>query len=319
MPARRTGAGRRGALEEARELVALVASLSEAGDALTVNAVAAKLGTSRERAEKLIELVLTATLGDETRLPLVEEQGGVTLLLSAGVRGRRLRLSRSETVALAAALEELGVAEDDPLREKLESSLSQEPVDPDLVRSVVAADMTDGTSELAVCAAARAQGRMLAFSYRKAGEDAEEERRAVPLDLRREDGAWYLDAHDPDRGDTRTFRLDRMAHARLLGRADAPQEAAHETARMVEITFSDPRYLQLLPWHRLHVKQTDRRGRVHAETPYYGGDWLPRMLAACAGSASTTDEEVRRRVAAYARSCLGEGPTKVPTEKPATS
>lgn len=319
MPARRTGAGRRGALEEARELVALVASLSEAGDALTVDAVAAKLGTSRERAEKLIELVLTATLGDESRLPLVEEQGGVTLLLSAGVRGRRLRLSRSETVALAAALEELGVAEDDPLREKLESSLSQEPVDPDLVRSVVAADMTDGTSELAVCAAARTQGRMLAFSYRKAGEDAEEERRAVPLDLRREDGAWYLDAHDPDRGGMRTFRLDRMAHARLLGRAGAPQEAAHETARMVEITFSDPRYLQFLPWHRLHVKQTDRRGRVHAETPYYGGDWLPRMLAACAGSASTTDEEVRRHVAAYARSCLGEGPTKVPTEKPATS
>lgn len=319
MPARRTGAGRRGALEEARELVALVASLSEAGDALTVDAVATKLGTSRERAEKLIELVLTATLGDEARLPLVEEQGGVTLLLSAGVRGRRLRLSRSETVALAAALGELGVAEGDPLREKLESSLSQEPVDPDLVRSVVAADMTSGTSELAVCAAARAQGRMLAFSYRKAEEDTEEGRRAVPLDLRREDGAWYLDAHDPDRGGTRTFRLDRMAHARLLDRADAPQEAAHETARMVEIVFSDPRYLQLLPWHRLHVKQTDHLGRVHAETPYYGGDWLPRMLAACAGSASSTDEEVRHRVAAYVRSCLGEELTEAPTEKPATS
>ena len=48
MSARPRGAGRPGALDEARELVALVASLSEAGDALTLDAVSSRLGVSPE-------------------------------------------------------------------------------------------------------------------------------------------------------------------------------------------------------------------------------------------------------------------------------
>ncbi|HBG3383148.1 TPA: hypothetical protein KQB18_004396, partial [Clostridioides difficile] len=58
---RRASAGRIGAVDEARELVALVSSLSEAGDALSAKAVAARLGTTPERAEKLIGLVGTSS------------------------------------------------------------------------------------------------------------------------------------------------------------------------------------------------------------------------------------------------------------------
>ena len=118
MPPKMVAAGG-GALGEARELVALVASLSEAGDALTAQAVASKLGVSLERAEKLIELVLTASVGDGLGLPLIEEKDGVSLLTSRGVRGRRLRLTRAETVALLAALDRMGTSGADELRDAL--------------------------------------------------------------------------------------------------------------------------------------------------------------------------------------------------------
>ena len=44
MPTRSPGAGRPGSLDEARELVALVSSLSDAGDSLSAAAVAERLG-----------------------------------------------------------------------------------------------------------------------------------------------------------------------------------------------------------------------------------------------------------------------------------
>ena len=53
MCARRTGAGRPGALDTAHELVPLVSSLSEAGDALSSDAVAERLGVDEGEAEKL--------------------------------------------------------------------------------------------------------------------------------------------------------------------------------------------------------------------------------------------------------------------------
>ena len=135
---RRTSTGRIGAVDEARELVALVSSLSEAGDALSAEAVAARLGTTPERAEKLIGLVGTSSSSGGIGLPLtLEEDGEATLAFSGGVRGRRLRLTRGETVALSAALERLGVSPDDLLRGRLEAALGAEPVREDLVRRVV--------------------------------------------------------------------------------------------------------------------------------------------------------------------------------------
>ena len=303
MPRRSGKAGRPGSLEEARELVALVGSLSEAGDALTPEAVSAGLGVSLERAERLIELVLTATIGDDARLPLVEEGGGVTLLLSEGVRGRRLRLTRSETVALVAALHELGVDEVDPLLGRLRSSLDEGALDPRLVRDALTAGAAAGAAtELGTCAAALAQGRELSFLYRKAGAAVGERRQVRPVGLRHEDSAWYLDAHDVARDDERTFRVDRMSETRLLGRSEPLPTRCHERAREVELLFSDARYLRLLPWHRLRVEEADEQGRIRAHTPYYGGDWLPRMVAACAGTVTTSDPEVSARAVSYAAS-----------------
>lgn len=301
-------AGRPGALDEARELVALVASLSESGDALTADAVSSRLAVDSKHAEKLVELVCTATTSDEVPLPLVSEDEGreVTLnLVPEGLRGRRLRLTRSETVALVAALERLGVDEGDPLLRRLSDSLSQEGLDPELVKHRLGTLPDQDVSQIiATCALARVRREELGFGYQRVGEKIKEERRVIPRALRHEGDSWYLDALDLDRRGVRTFRVDRMAHARCLGPAHEAGDGQRGRQRLVDVTFSDERYLQLLPWHGLEAQEPDANGHVRATVPYYGGSWLPRMLAACAGTATTSDADVNEAVRAYASSLI---------------
>ena len=150
--------GRPGALGQARELVALASSLSEAGDSLSADAVAARLGMGRAQAEKLVGLLATAATADGTGLPLVEDgDGALTLLLDAGVRGRRLKLNLAETAALLAALDRMGVAADDPLRERLEGSLPGDAPDEGLVHRMLG-ELSSGGGVLLTCARALREG-----------------------------------------------------------------------------------------------------------------------------------------------------------------
>lgn len=301
--------GRPGSTEEARELVALVSSLSETGDALDADAVAARLGVSRAHAEKLLSLVLTARTTAGAGLPLVDDDGALALVSSGGTRGRALRLTRSETLALVAALEQLGVPDDDPLRSRLESALDADPVDEGLVRGLAGARTDGGAAPaLAVCAGALAARRDLAFSYRRLDGGAPTDRRVRPLGLRREDGAWLLDAFDLGRAGERTFRVDRMSDARACApaapTAPAAEPGAGDGTRTVRLSFSDPRYLELLPWHELDVEPAGAGGVIRARTPWYGGSWLVRMVAACGGTCTTDDPELAARVRALADDAL---------------
>lgn len=298
-------AGRKGSIDEARELVALASSLSEAGDALTADAVAHRLGTSRQRAEKLIDLVATATTSGGVGLPLVEDgRGEVTLITGAGVRGARLRLSRAETTALLAALDRIGVPADDPLREALGPSLPDGALDVGTVARALGGSRRGGGPALRTCSRALLRGYELRFSYARVGESAHRDRRVAPEGLRFEDDVWYLDAHDLERREERTFRLDRMERVEAVRpAAAAPRRVARE-ARTVTLTFRDPALLEALPWHDLHVTDAEKDGAVAAQTPYYGGMWLPRMVAACGGAVTCDDPEVSALARDYAREQL---------------
>lgn len=302
---RRSSSGRTGAVDEARELVALVSSLSEAGDALSAEAVASRLGTTVERAEKLIGLVGTSSTSGGIGLPLtLEDDGEATLAFSGGMRGRRLRLTRGEAVALSAALERLGVGPDDPLRGRLEAALGSEPVREDLVRRVIGSRSGTESEKVESCARAILERASLSFLYRGAGDARARRRSCVPRAIRAEGDSWYLDAHDLDRGGERTFRLDRMEEVEQGPRVAAPKGCEKGAGREVGVTFDDAHYLDLLPWHGLRVTGTGEDGSVSARIDYYGGMWLPRMIAACGGAARTTDPEVARLVREYARGLL---------------
>lgn len=308
MPRSRTGAGRHGALDESRELVALVSSLSEAGDALSVEAVSARLGVSTERARKLLSLVMSSSVGDDAGLPLVEDgEDEVSLLRDEGMRGRAVRLTRAEALALAAALDRIGVGRDDPAREAVEAALFSSPVDGRQVERLLGAGTAPSGEALAACATAIYERRALTFRYRGAADGAEARRTVLPRGLRSEEDSWYLDAWDLDRRGERTFRLDRMSGAAPAPapgtRADAGK-AGQSAAREVRVTFADERFLTLLPWHGLTVEGRGEDGLVRARVAYYGGDWLVRMLAACGGTATTDDPELAARVRAYASALL---------------
>jgi len=57
----RRGVGRTGGVEEARELVALVATLSDEGATLDAETIATRLGITLDEARKLLSLILTAS------------------------------------------------------------------------------------------------------------------------------------------------------------------------------------------------------------------------------------------------------------------
>ena len=92
MTSRRSGAGRPGSLDEARELVTLISSLSDAGDSLSADAVAERLGIDAEEGrEARGARALFAPEGD-SGLPLIDDAGALTLADSGG-------RSRSEAAA----------------------------------------------------------------------------------------------------------------------------------------------------------------------------------------------------------------------------
>ena len=317
MPRSSRGAGRVGALAEARELVTLVSSLSEAGDSLSVDAVAARLGTSREHAEKLIDLVRTSFVSDGIGLPLADsDDGEATLAFSGGLRGRRLRLTRGEALALAAALERLGVDPEDPLRARLEAALGAEPVHQDLVRRIIGSHGRGDAAKVETCARALLGRRSLTFSYRGGADPRERGRTCVPRGIRVEEETWYLDGYDPERHGERTFRLDRMSDVALGPRARVGAVRSPGATRVVDVTFSDARYLDSLPWHGLCVKESSPDGTVLAEVEYYGGMWLPRMIAACGGTARTSDEEIASLAADYARAALAAARSALTPQRP---
>lgn len=308
---KRPSTGRAGGLEEARELVALISSLEGEGDFVSAEAIQARLGCTPERARKLLDLLLQASAGDDY-LPLssAHEEGPAVEMGDAeatSLRGRRLRLTPMETTALLSALRMIGVGGDDPLRRALEGGALADTSNESLVDRVVDASASPATANtIQVCSEAIARGSALSFLYRKA-DGSESAREVEPRSLSQQDGTWYLRAADSDGGE-KSFRLDRMTRPepvergrKTLLKAQAQTEESNKPqVREITVFFDDPTVLDLFEWPGLELAEDGRAGTL----PYYGGPWLPRQLAACAGAARTDDPRLRALISDYARQQL---------------
>jgi predicted DNA-binding transcriptional regulator YafY len=111
----------------------------------------------------------------------------------------------------------------------------------------VPTDAVDADVLLAVSAAVRS-GEVLRFDYRSpetaasdaspASRDLPPARRAEPHHLVARNGRWYLVAYDLDRGDWRTFRVDRLSPKTPTGPRFAPREVpGGDVARFVSARF----------------------------------------------------------------------------------
>lgn len=299
--------GRRGAGDVTRSLLELASSLSEPGDYVSVEAIERRLGCGHEQAQKLF-LLLENVASDPEGLCAYEDIDGIAI--GAGGHGARaLRLDASETFALLCALRRLGVAEDNPLRQKLQGALAAGGVDEALLDRVLShAPGAVAAGNLATCSAAIASLDDLEFFYLKDATSTPERRRVRPQKLTEQEGLWYLECTDLERGGQRTFRIDRMSQVEAARRDTRKEPLRADNGhgpRTVEVEFSDLGLLDLFVWPGLKLAQRDDDlGRARGTIPYYGGDWLVRQLAGCGAGAHTSDPKLSSAVAAYARAQL---------------
>ncbi len=307
-PSRR---GRRGGSEETRELMALVSSLSTEGATLTVEGISARLGVDRERARFLLELVLTTCSGSKYHLPIsLSDDFALVLSRSQGVVGRAIRLTKAETDALLAALDELGLPDDDPLRLDVVEAFAHEgtvvPPDDD---SKALPSVDDLSDTLEACSRALITKASLSFAYQSSYQDEPMVRHAVPVQIVHEDDLWYLDARDLGRRALRTFRIDKMQDVRVAAAIPAKQLAEIDETpevRKAIVAFTDPHLLETLDWPKLEALGM-REGAVVTTIPFYGGTWLPRHLAACGGTVTVDDTALASTIRRTAERLLTYG------------
>ena len=192
-------------------------------------------------------------------------------------RGRALPplvLSADEAVALAIGLRGAGPAGIAGLDEAAAGALHKlEQVLPPVAWGRVAAldaatvrparevPVTVDAEVLAVLAAAIRDSGRLHLEYR-AGDGARSRRRVDPLALVHTGSRWYLVAHDLERADWRSFRVDRVLHAARGGAATLPAQRPDPIAFVFEGTA-----VTAYPWQAevvLHLPAALARVRVPA-------------------------------------------------------
>lgn len=314
--------GRPNALNEARELIALLGALSHDGAIINAQIISNRLGIGLEKAKRLLNLVISSGSPSQEYLPLAYTQDSedeVILISPHGVRGRELRLTRQETTALVAALNTIGVPEDDQIRQKVAQGLLDQGIDMDTIeRTLAPLGESSVSSNLSTSTEALLNNESLIFSYRGIADQSEQERHAVPQSINHDRGRWYLEAYDLDRRGIRRFRVDRMSSVRTSPVSESvaadvlssePPRSHHSNApaRTVTLMFADERYLNLFEWPGLEIISRDVQ-RITARIPYYGegSNWLPAHIAAGGGTITTDDPTLTQKVAEYVRSQLSQ-------------
>lgn len=309
-------AGRKGGLDTARELISMVCSLKAEGDEIKVQTIQSRFGKTSEDARADMEIIQSMSLGDGRYLPFrTDDNDRDSIWLSEGVvlKDRTLRLTPEETAAVQCALSWMKTPEDDPLARQVSEAMGARDYDPESVGRMVAPLESSAADDVRrTCARAMLEHYDLRFLYRKIGETTEEERHVRPLRFEQRDGVHTLRALDLDRDAQRTFCLDGISDARLFGEPrrkdeDEGDEAAvaGQEARQVTLWFDDEHWLELLPWLDLEARRS-KSGGLLAKTPWYGGTWLPRMIAACGGHVTCDDPEVTVAVHKIAAAELGK-------------
>ena len=302
--ARRETRGRKDGTERVRELVALLGSLSEVGDTISLDAISSRLGISHDEARTMMDIICMAS-GEETGGLLISSNDDETeyTLQYLNTRGRPLRLTTPETMAVLHALDLAGIDEDDQLRTHLSEALTSPTVLIEEVRKSLGAPSEDPS--LLACAQSQAQHRLLSFRYQGIRDNEPRTRTVLVRRLRLSGEHWHVDAFDTEIEQDRTFRIDRMSDPVLGGPASLPQEEYTEQTE-VRVTFHDMKYLTMFDWPNLRIT-SEHAGVIQGILPYYdnGSTWLLRRICACRGTLVVEDERIMQAAREYARTQCG--------------
>lgn len=329
--------GRRGGLQEARELIALLGALAQEGDTVDAAVISKRLGITLSDAQKL--MMLLETVGVDTYTPLSlysNADGTLSVAFNNGIHGAPLRLSKPETVALNAALNYLQIPPEDTLRLKINEALGNQEISiKSIERAIAPAESAPIENNLRTIARAIANQRRLSFYYKGNTDEVPNKRVVIPLYIKHDDNTWLLQANDLRRNAERTFRVDRISSCSTesippdtganvgdgaqtisadkvqagIDASESPESTPSTgTTKLVTLNIFDESVLQEFSWPGLEVVSRDD-SCITATIPYYGdhSPWLPRVLAACGRRIHCSDSHINELRRIYAREQIALG------------
>ena len=230
---------------------------------------------------------------------------------------RPARLLPVEAKALIAAIDLIGEHLPEgslaSTRRKIVEALGADPMDQGLH---VATAGGDDSRVARVASEAIMERRLLRLDYYKPNEDEFSARVVEPYALVNGREGWYVACYDPDRGDVRHFRLDRIRHAEVDAATFVPRPEVDpaadvdgswlrtgevEASRVAHVWVSPERARWAREERRVHQELAD--GSVVVELTFKGTDFLVRDVLAEAGDAAVLDPPDAREavLAAVAR------------------
>jgi proteasome accessory factor BC len=228
---------------------------------------------------------------------------------------RPARLLPLEAKSLVAAIDLIGEHLPEgslaSARQRIVDALGQDPAVEGLQITTAKGD----DSEIArVVSGAIAEHRMLEIEHYKEELDEFTKRRIEPYKLMNGQEGWYVHAWDPEKDDTRSFRLDRIRSATVLDESFEPRPGIepdiHGWPRTGEVADARLARVWMAP-DRARWAREDKRvvaeladGAVIVELPYAGHRYLARELLKEAGDAVVLEPDDARQAVLEAAEVL---------------
>jgi predicted DNA-binding transcriptional regulator YafY len=215
---------------------------------------------------------------------------------------RPARLLPVEAKALVAAIDLIGEHLPEgslaSSRKKIVDALGADPME----QGLHVANAGGDDSQIArVASEAIMDRRLLRLDYYKPNEDEFSARVVEPYALMNGREGWYVACYDPDRGDVRHFRLDRIRHAEVTETTFEPRPEVDpaaevdgwlrtgevEASRVARVWVSPERARWAREERRVFEELAD--GSVIVELTFKGTDFLVRDVLAEAGDAAVLE------------------------------
>ncbi|HEV2723432.1 MAG TPA: WYL domain-containing protein, partial [Thermoleophilaceae bacterium] len=218
---------------------------------------------------------------------------------------RPARLLPLEAKALAAAIDLVGEHLPEgslaSARQKIVEALGRDPAADGLQITTAKGD----DSEIArVVSSAIAERKMLEIEHYKEDEDEFTSRTLEPYQLLNGTEGWYVHSFEPSKGQTRSFRLDRIRSARVLEETFEFREGVEPDVQgwptTGEVPTSETARVWVSPerarWARegRRVVEELQDGSVIVELPFGGHEYLAREILKEAGDAAVLEPEAAR-------------------------
>jgi proteasome accessory factor BC len=211
---------------------------------------------------------------------------------------RPARLLPVEAKALIAAIDLIGehIPEGSltSAREKIVAALGEDPMEQGLQVAHGHSEDSEAAAKISRAITAR---RLIELDYYKENEDEFVKRTVEPYALTNGREGWYVASFDPEKGEMRHFRLDRIRDARVAKTAFEPRAEVDPAAevdgwlRTGEVPASRTARVWISPerarWAREQRRVIEERedGSIVVELSFAGVDWLVREVLKEAGDA----------------------------------